>query len=198
MIIEIIKKLKRNKQGVTLIELLVAIAIFSVVILSATQIFKMVIEGQRSAIASDNIQSNMRYILEIISKEIRMTERVDNECDDVFGVTSINRVYNKTSNELGEALYFKNKDEECTIYYLEEDEDNIQRLKIQRGENVGYLTSNDIQVNNLKFLINDNTIIGSESTQPLVTMSMNITSTGKAIHLATTTIQTTISSRHYE
>ena len=194
----LIKKIKSNKRGATLVELLVSVAIFSVIILSATQIFKMVVEGQRSAISSDNIQSNMRYILEIISKEMRMAERIDDGCDNVFGVTSTNRVYNKTSNELGEAFYFKNKDEECTIYYLEEDENNIQRLKIQRGENIGYLTSNDVQIKNLNFLINDNKIIGNKSVQPSVTISMDIVSVGKEIHLATTTIQTTISSRYYE
>ncbi len=178
-------------------ELLTAVTIFSVIMLSAMQIFKLVIEGQRSAIASDNVQSNMRYILEIISKEIRMTQGTNNECDEIFGVVADNRVYNKTSNTLGEALYFKNKDNECTIYYLEEDE-GISRLKIQRGDNAGYLTSNNIQAENLKFLISDNTIAEAINTQPIVVVSMDIVPIGKKIHMATTTIQTTISSRYYE
>jgi prepilin-type N-terminal cleavage/methylation domain-containing protein len=198
MIRRLIKKITQDKAGATLVELLTALAIFSVVTLAATQIFKIVIEGQRSAIASDNAQSNMRYVLEIISKEIRMAQRSDNECDETFGAVSDNRVYNKTTNALGEALYFKNINGECTIYYLAEDENGIQRLKIQRGENSGYLTSDNIWVDNLKFLINDNTIFGVKSTQSSVTINFDLSVIGKEIHAATTTIQTTISARYYE
>ena len=65
------KKIKNNL-GVTLIELIVAVALFSVTILSAMQIFQMVVEGQRSAIAAQSVQESMRYAFEIMSKEIRM------------------------------------------------------------------------------------------------------------------------------
>ncbi|MDD5295066.1 MAG: prepilin-type N-terminal cleavage/methylation domain-containing protein [Patescibacteria group bacterium] len=44
----------KNNKGVTLLEMTVAVAIFSVVMLSATEIFRLVIESQRNAIASQN------------------------------------------------------------------------------------------------------------------------------------------------
>jgi prepilin-type N-terminal cleavage/methylation domain-containing protein len=59
---------KRHKEdGFTLMEMIVAISLFVVVMLSATQIFRMIIEGQRSAIASQSIQENIRYFFEVMS-----------------------------------------------------------------------------------------------------------------------------------
>jgi len=54
--IKVINKLKSDKSGVTLMELLTAVTIFSVIMLSAMQIFKLVIEGQRNQNDSGNQQ----------------------------------------------------------------------------------------------------------------------------------------------
>jgi len=56
----LLKKIK-NEKGVSLLELLVAVTLFSVVIISSTQIFKMVVDGQRNAIGAQNVQENIRY-----------------------------------------------------------------------------------------------------------------------------------------
>ncbi|MCG2695682.1 prepilin-type N-terminal cleavage/methylation domain-containing protein, partial [Candidatus Parcubacteria bacterium] len=73
-----LNKIIKNNAGVTLLELTVAVAIFSFAVLSATQIFKMVLEGQRSAIAAQSTQESMRYALEVMSKEIRMAKVIQN------------------------------------------------------------------------------------------------------------------------
>ena len=103
--------IKKNKSGVSLIELMVATAIFSVLILLAAQIFKMVVDGQRSAISAQNVQENMRYALEKMSKEIRMAQISNTDC---LGAAT-NKIFN-TANSDSE-LYFKNKDGQCLTYY---------------------------------------------------------------------------------
>jgi len=62
----------KNK-GFTIIELLVALAIFSLVIVSMAAVAVSVIKSQRKGFVLQESQENARYILESMSKEIRMS-----------------------------------------------------------------------------------------------------------------------------
>ncbi|MDD3151074.1 MAG: prepilin-type N-terminal cleavage/methylation domain-containing protein [Candidatus Gastranaerophilales bacterium] len=187
---KIIKKLKNNR-GVSLLELIVSIAIFSFLILSATQIFKMVIDGQRNAISAQNVQENIRYAMEKMSKEIRMAQISNKECSSA----AIYKVFNTADS--GQELYFKNKNEECIIYYLENN-----RLKIMvstlSGDVADFITPAKVEVSNLKFYIDDDLISAFHSKQPYVTMVMDVRAIGQAIHEQKMKIQMTVSSRYYE
>jgi len=59
--------------GFTLIELLVAMTAFSLIVIAMTGIATSVIKSQRKAFALQNVQENTRYIIESMSKEIRMS-----------------------------------------------------------------------------------------------------------------------------
>ena len=61
----------RNK-GFTLLELLVALAIFIIVSIIAASIFIVAVKNQRQAFLVQNIQDNARFIIERFSKEARM------------------------------------------------------------------------------------------------------------------------------
>lgn len=61
-----------KKNGFTLIETIVTLAIFSALVLAITGIAMSVIEGQRKAFVLQNIQETGRHVLEIMSREIRM------------------------------------------------------------------------------------------------------------------------------
>ena len=54
----------RNGAGFILIELVVAVALFSLAITIALSLFMAGIKGQRRIIANQNIQESARYILE--------------------------------------------------------------------------------------------------------------------------------------
>lgn len=188
--------IKKNKRGVSLIELMVAIAIFSVLILSATQIFKMVADGQRSAISAQNTQENIRYAMEKISKEIRMARISNHDCESIFSPppAAIYKVYNTSGS--GSKLYFKNKNSDCVAYYLEN-----SRLKITVGTApaiTNYITPAKIEVSNLKFFAVDDLIGAFHNVQPYVTIVMDVRAVGPAIHEQKMKIQLTVSSRYYE
>jgi len=66
-------ELEMKNKGFTLIELVIALAIFSIVALSMSSIAFSIIQGQRKAFALQNTQEVSRHILESMSKEIRMS-----------------------------------------------------------------------------------------------------------------------------
>lgn len=191
-----IKKIKAES-GVSLIELIASVAIFAFLVLLASQIFKMTIDGQRNSISAQNVQENMRYALEKMSKEIRMAQISNQGCESIFSPppAAIYKVYNTAAGDT--KLYFKDKDGRCVAYYLENN-----RLKATTGsggpEFTDYITPGKIQVGNLKFLVVDNLIGDLPTKQPYVTMIMDVKASGPAEHEQKIKIQTTISSRYYE
>lgn len=185
----------KNKKGLTLLEMIVSVALFSVTMLAATGIFKMVIDGQRDAIASQNIQENMRYAFETIAKEVRTATISNHDCESLFNppVAAANKVYNTTTNGEGDILYFKNKDGVCVAYYL-----SANVLMIRRGVETAPTTPAKIKISNLDFQVVDDLIGAFHSVQPLVTIKMDIEAVGREMHEQAVEIQTTISSRYYE
>jgi len=62
----------KNRKGVTLIELLVSLSLFSLVIIVVLSLFSMGISSQRKVLALQGVQENARFMLEFMAKEIRM------------------------------------------------------------------------------------------------------------------------------
>ncbi|MFH0852048.1 MAG: prepilin-type N-terminal cleavage/methylation domain-containing protein [bacterium] len=60
--------------GFTLLELLVALAIFLTVMTMAVSIFLTALKNQRQGFLSQNLQDDARYIMEVIAKEVRMSK----------------------------------------------------------------------------------------------------------------------------
>lgn len=181
-----IKKFKAES-GVSLIELIAAVAIFTVLILLATEIFKLVVDGQRSAISAQNVQESMRYAMEKISKEIRTAQISNSQCNGA----AVYKIFNTAGG--GSQLYFKNKNGQCLTYYLEN-----SRLKIMVGANADFITPAKIKVSNLKFYAADDLIGAAHNVQPYVSLVMDVKALGQAMHEQKMKIQLTASSRYYE
>jgi len=181
----------KDNKGITLIEILVSVSLFSVMMLSVLGIFNFILEDQRNSISSQNIQEGVRYALEMMAKEIRAV-REGADCSGL-GVLDVNTVFNSQSPS---ELRFKNKYGVCTTYSLVGD-----RIQITRGGISEFLTGNKVKVANLRFDIKDNdvgTIPGSKI-QPKVTILMDLETTiGKTAAGNKIKIQTTISARIYE
>lgn len=184
------RKIVKNNEGITLIEILVSVMIFSLVMLSALGIFNFVLEDQRNSISSQNIQEGVRYALEMMSKEIRAAQISNTEC---YGAGT-KQVFNAPSVS---ELRFKNKYGVCTTYNL-----NGNRIQITRGAGAPeFLTSSKVRVTNLRFEIVDNDIGAppGAKVQPKVTILMDMETTiGKTAQGNKVKIQTTVSGRIYE
>jgi len=183
------KIIKNHQRGIGLLEMIVVVAIFSVTILAATDIFKWVVEGQRNALAAQNVQENMRYAFETMAKEIRMAQRSDTGCYS----SGIYKVYNKSSSAGDDRLYFRNKSSQCVSYYL-----NNNQLMVDRAGTATTTISNVIKISNLKFNVVDDLIAATHTMQPRITMAMDIEAVGKIMHRQKIRLEFTISSRYYE
>ena len=181
------KIIKKNQQGVSLIELIVVIAIFSVTIISATDIFKWVIQGQKNALAAQNVQENMRYAFETMSKEIRMAEASGTGC---LG-SGLYKVYNTSASN--SRLDFRNQHGDCVTYYLSDNAITVTRAGTTAG-----ITPDEIRVTNLTFNVADDLIGALHTVQPRVTMAMDVEAVGQILHQQKMRLQFTISSRFYE
>lgn len=183
------KKIFKNEAGVTLMELVVAMGIFTVIMLTATAIFAMVIDGQQNSLASQNIQESMRYALEVMSKEIRTAQKNDGSCkgNNNYTPDPAKKVFNLSGTNI---LYFVNKDNICVTYELAGGQ-----IQVTRGVNPsGFLTPAKITISNLVFSIVD-TAMAQPKAMILIDARMTL---GKSQNLQNIKLQTTVSARYYE
>ncbi len=185
--------MNKYKKGFTLIEVLVSVALFSVIILSVTGIFKMAIDGQRNAIATQNVQESLKYFLEVTAKEIRMAQKNEGVCSGIPD----DQIFSVSASALSDILYFKNYYGECVRYYLAADGDNL-RFRISRGNGAtppsDFISPAKIRINKLHFVINDI----ATTTQQMVTINLNANALDNAQYKSDMTLQTTITSRYYK
>lgn len=71
--------LRNTKKGFTLIEIIVAAALFSLISLAITNLFISAIKGQRQITSLQAVQENGRYLMESISKEIRTSQIISSD-----------------------------------------------------------------------------------------------------------------------
>lgn len=178
---------KYSRSGNTLIEVLVSTALFVVILLSMTQIFKMMLDYQRQTIATQNVQENLKYFFEVISKEMRMAKRAGGGCAHL----PANVRFNLESNAYGDILYLKNYHDECVSYFLAED-NGVVRFMVERNGVVDYLSPAKIEISDLHFLVSED--IGK---QALITINMGAHSVGRESDYSQMYLQTTIASRYY-
>lgn len=74
MIKFILNKKSNKERGLTMLELLIAVAIFVIVVSIVFGLFLTSLKGYRKAIAIQNVQDNARFLLSFIAKEIRMSD----------------------------------------------------------------------------------------------------------------------------
>lgn len=200
---------KKNKAaGFSLIEIIVSVALFVIIILSATEIFRLVIVGQRKAIASQNVQESLKYFLEASSKEVRMAKKNEGYCSALPGFTTLgfDQIYSidTAPNGFGDALYFRNVYDECVVYYLGNGT-NAGRFIVRRNNLEAPISPAKIKISRLEFKETTIDKIASSFpiTRPLIVMridaqafSGNVGETNYK-ELANIEMQTSLTSRAY-
>jgi len=188
------------KKGFTLIEVIVSVSLFVVIILSVTSIFKLAIDGQRSAIATQNVQESLKFFLEVTAKEIRMAQKNGGVCEDIDD----DKIFQVVPQVNGDMLYFKNYYGECVKYYLAADGPDGSNLRfvISRASGsiitpsilLDFISPAKIRINDLHFVVNSS----ASTSQPMVTINLNAHALDNSQFESDMTLQTSITSRYYK
>ncbi len=177
---------KKNKRAYSLIEVIVSVAIFTFIIVSSTEIFRLVIRGQRQAVASQNVQESLKYFFEVTAKEIRMARRSTGSCNVPAG-----DIFHLESGSYGDILYFTNFYNQCVKYELVSSGDTI-RWQISRDANTGFISPQLIKIDQLAIDLKQ-----EPDVQPSLTMTMRAYLLSEQAGASELSIQTTVASRYY-
>ncbi len=127
------KTIRRDRRGVTLIELTIAIAIFSVVIVIAFDAFLGVLKFNRETVQKQSIQDHAEFLFSLMTKEIRLAKinyhQANEDCAPYFnaltpaGAVAPNSTYlaldlNTPADGKNEELRFQNFQGLCVRYFF--------------------------------------------------------------------------------
>lgn len=158
----------KNSAGFTLIDLMVSLLIFGIVVSATTSIFIRGIRAQRRVLALQLVQENARYVIELMTKEIRMSHIEDDSAQDSLHITA----------------YKSAEGSEDVVYALSNG--RILRNGIP-------ITSQKVNVDKLKFYITN-----LNNPPAITTIAMVIKTEGEGIEQqAEINLQTTISARDF-
>lgn len=177
-------RILKKSAGVTLLELIVAVAIFTVVIGGSSGVFISALRAQRVVLADQNLIDNTRFALEFMSRQLRLAAR-----DQTGACTG---TADTTYSNSGGILKFINSDGACVHYRL-----NANSIEISQngGGSFANLTLSSIAlVTNLSFIVSG--AARADSFQPRVTILITAQSFGGLPEVTPElNIQTTVSAR---
>ena len=159
---------KNNENGLTMIELIVAIGIFSLVVVMVVGIFVLAISTQRRITALKNVDDNIRFTLESMAREIKT---------------------GKNFSSSASLLSFLNARGESVVYRL--NASTIEKSS-DGGTNYSAVTGSEVTINYLNFYLSGQAV--GDNMEPRITITIDATSQvgSKSANLK---VQTTISQR---
>jgi len=186
---------KRN--GFTLTEMLVSMVIFTILIGGIIGVFVSSLRTQRYYLASQKLLDQSSYIMEYMSRAIRMAKKQTSD-SPLICITEGYNYENIGGNDLG-IRFIKVTDgtQKCLEFYLA-GPDNDQIYQEIDGGSFMSLTSDDLKVNSLKFYIDGEYqgVFGAEDPyQPKVTIYLDIEVKNINPSPPRIKIQTTVSQR---
>ena len=195
----------KNCLGFTLVEIIVAIGLFSLVLTISFGIFITGINYQRRTLELIEIQREGSFLMETISRDIRMAQTIcDNneyECNNPSNIMIDQQENNDTDIE------FKNRDGLWTTYCLSDENGvcdstggdylgitlkDIDENGVTINTDIYRLSSKNVLIEDVKFYANK---FNEGPTQRMIVIVMKLKSTGKFD--VSTTIQTSVAMRIY-
>lgn len=162
------KNLNLKINGFTLIEMVVAVAVFLIISGVAVGMFLSVIQRQREVLAEQELLNQISYAQEYMSRALRMAKASSSNTD--AGCIDLGAVYQLTQYDAGTESYkgikFLNmtdavydgaeRNAMCEEFYLDDATDPARPvLMMQKGtDSAVALTSPDLEIKSLKFSVN--------------------------------------------
>lgn len=170
----------------TLIELLIAIGLFSVVMTIAMGGFVRALRSQRQIVALISANSNVSLVMEQMSREMRTGYYF---CDG----TLINPCDSTNDN-----MSFLNAKGENIVYYLEKSESGNGRIfRVVNSERGSQLTADNVNIRNLKFNLFGGVMDSNYPARVVIRASVSPAGNSFNVSDVVTNIQTTVSTRGF-
>lgn len=169
-----------SRSGFTLLEMLVSIGIFSVLVVSAIDITLGISNAQLKTASLQAIQDNIRFGLELVTKEMR---------------TGTNYRLSSFCAPAGSEISFITSAGEQRVYYLNAARKAIMRIRgsVNCANSIQF-TAEEVSVNTLTIRLRGQTA-GPDDGQPTITLAIKISSSDPkfggetSINLQTTIVQ---------
>jgi len=184
------KDINKFKKAFTLIEVMVSVAIFSLLIAGPTGFFISSLKAQKKALSSQELIDTASYFLEYTSRAIRMAQKDSSSTC----LTSLGKRNYELTEEPEQGIKFLNYKGECQKIYLEV---STGRIIEERGGSHDYLTSGNLEVVDFKISLSGETQL--DDLQPKVTILLKIKGKSLAEEMnPEMIIQTTLSQRNLD
>jgi len=136
----------RNR-GYTLIEVMAAVAIFSLALSSLTGFFIGALKSQRDNLANQELIDNVSFYLEYMSRSLRMARKDDvvakGETGEVNCLSGIKANYEISHS--GQGIKFRSYKNECIDFYVEGGRLKEWK-KVGAVESLNFLTPENIEI----------------------------------------------------
>lgn len=163
------------KKGFTLVEILVAVSVFSVVVTSVLGLFVSTFQNQSRSLDKSYLLSNASYVAEYMSRALRMAKK------DVNGLCIPQ--YDNYSFIAKDHIAFLSYNGQCQEFFV----DVNGRLKIKIAEAESELLPGNIVVENLSFSVSGES--QDDNLQPIVTFELKLSKGGESLDFQTTVSQ---------
>jgi prepilin-type N-terminal cleavage/methylation domain-containing protein len=174
-------KILNSNKGFTLIEMMVAVTIFAIIVSISIGLFVSAVRLHKYDLKYQNLLNQTSYVMEYMSRSLRMAEKSDGTICAFSGEN-----YNSTANSIE---FVNSNDNKCWKFFLSAD----KRLKIKKGSEEYYLTSDDLEVSFFNVSVSGD----ASGQQPKVTFYLDIQAKKKLLPWsAEIRIQTTVSQRN--
>ena len=175
-----------NRSGFTLVELLIAIGLFSIVITIAMGGFVRALRSQRQVVALIAANSNVSLVMEQMSREMRTGY--------YFCETTLTTPCDPTNLNIS----FLNGKGENVVYYLENSPSGNGRIfRAVNGGQGSQLTADNVNIRNLKFNLFGG--VSDPNYPARVVIRASVSPAGNSFNVSdvVTNIQTTVSTRGF-
>jgi type II secretory pathway pseudopilin PulG len=189
-----------NNKSFTIIELLISVAIFSIVIAVVSGIFISAQKAQRKTLAVQQVLSQTGYLMEHMSRSIRMAKKdLTGECLTAFGAK-----YNYETDAVGrDRIRFLNYRNQCQEFFLDSVSNQIRQRESIDNTALNFASSLPLTATSTIEVVSFN-IGPSESwrqppidfNQPRITLFLEIKAKGE--NQPGIKFQTTISQRNID
>lgn len=141
---------RKISRGTTIIELLVAVAIFSITMAEVANIFANAVRNQKRIIERKDLLDNTRYAMEFITKELRMAQVNSANTALTFKIDNVNPFNNE---DFSSTVVFTNSSGETVEYYLSGSK-IMRHVSAPADTGAQEVSSPEIKIARLDFLIN--------------------------------------------